>query len=616
MDLQDNFSDIKTGFQKLIPENILQIINRYRLLLLIVMVSFMLRISLRSNYLDDWDSVQFALALKEYSITAHQPHPPGYPLYVLFGRIANYFFNDPAVSLTFISALFGSLSLIPTYLLSEKFFNVRVGIISVIILSLTPAHLLFSEVAMTDIVSMFFITLTVYILYLGIESKKYLYIGSVILGLTLGVRQTDVLLILFLTIVLLYRKKIKDCIISLALLSVTVCLWLVPVILHTGLDNFLAAQKSQWDFNYIDRTFNSYGGSFAFESMNRLFFEGWSNILYIFLLIALIFIVILIINDFDIDYFTDKRVIFIIIWLASYYGFILYFNPLYISRYILPLFPPMSMIFAYSMTRIHGSTQKRTIKALISVIFSISIILMGYQAIAGAYAIHTTMPAPVKQAEFIKKNYDPQNTFITSAYSFRHLQYYLPDFTVRYIDWIVSPDEVYNNFLENKTILSSGVPFIMGDGATYKIYKFSRDRNIYPKHESELLYEIKPNYQGHFIVLRGDGWYSFGNKEGDWIGTDAVLRIYSDKDRATNVSFQAVSFRTPRNLEVRSTNLETVQLNPYNLNLIKIPVELKDGYNVIKFHVVDGCEKPSDINGLQANDNRCLSMLIMSLTLD
>ena len=33
----------------------------------------------RSRWLDDWDSVQFALALERLSLTEHRPHPPGRP---------------------------------------------------------------------------------------------------------------------------------------------------------------------------------------------------------------------------------------------------------------------------------------------------------------------------------------------------------------------------------------------------------------------------------------------------------------------------------------------------------------------------------------------------------
>ena len=52
------------------------------------------RLPYRARMLYNWDSVQFALALNEYDVVKHQPHPPGYVLYVLLGRLANLWLHD------------------------------------------------------------------------------------------------------------------------------------------------------------------------------------------------------------------------------------------------------------------------------------------------------------------------------------------------------------------------------------------------------------------------------------------------------------------------------------------------------------------------------------------
>src|SRR6266545_4038152 len=36
------------------------------------------RLPFRTQYLYNWDSGNFALALRQFDVTAHQPHPPGY----------------------------------------------------------------------------------------------------------------------------------------------------------------------------------------------------------------------------------------------------------------------------------------------------------------------------------------------------------------------------------------------------------------------------------------------------------------------------------------------------------------------------------------------------------
>ena len=39
--------------------------------------------------LEDLDSLTFALGLHRFDVVQHQPHPPGYPLYVAFGGMAH-----------------------------------------------------------------------------------------------------------------------------------------------------------------------------------------------------------------------------------------------------------------------------------------------------------------------------------------------------------------------------------------------------------------------------------------------------------------------------------------------------------------------------------------------
>src|SRR5579872_6005312 len=61
------------------------------------------RFAFRSHYLYDIDSVNFALALIKFDPAVHQPHPPGYFLYVLLGRLVNLLAGDANTAFVFIS---------------------------------------------------------------------------------------------------------------------------------------------------------------------------------------------------------------------------------------------------------------------------------------------------------------------------------------------------------------------------------------------------------------------------------------------------------------------------------------------------------------------------------
>jgi hypothetical protein len=38
--------------------------------------------------LEDIDSVNFALGVRDFDVATHRPHPPGYPVYIALGKIA------------------------------------------------------------------------------------------------------------------------------------------------------------------------------------------------------------------------------------------------------------------------------------------------------------------------------------------------------------------------------------------------------------------------------------------------------------------------------------------------------------------------------------------------
>ena len=108
-------------------KKITSIILQNKLIIFLVLIAAILRFFYLSPWLEDWDSIQLALGLHHYSIVAHQPHPPGYPLYIILGRLFYIFTQNDTRALTSLSAVLGSLSVIPFYLLTKKMFDKKTG---------------------------------------------------------------------------------------------------------------------------------------------------------------------------------------------------------------------------------------------------------------------------------------------------------------------------------------------------------------------------------------------------------------------------------------------------------------------------------------------------------
>src|SRR5437899_6544757 len=80
------------------------------------------RIPAMASYLSI-DNVNLAFSLEKFDPRIHQPQPPGYPFFVLFGRIVNVLFHNAERTFAVISILVSGLCLPAAYLLARKMFS-------------------------------------------------------------------------------------------------------------------------------------------------------------------------------------------------------------------------------------------------------------------------------------------------------------------------------------------------------------------------------------------------------------------------------------------------------------------------------------------------------------
>ncbi len=593
--------------------------GRYCPILLIVFISFIIRMYLRSNYLDDWDSVQFALALDNYSIALHQPHPPGYPVYVFLGRLLHLVFPNVTDSLVYLSILFGTLSIIAIYLLAKKFFGEIVGVMSALMLSFTPAHLEFSDVAMSDIVSLFFIIVTIYLLYLSMASKNYLYLASISLGITVGVRQTDLLLVpLYFVFLIYHRNDLKACILSILLLSLSVCAWLVPTIIDTGLNTFIDLQRSQGAYAVNASTLNLLGGlslSNLAETIGQLMIlltSGWSMSLLLFSALTLIYFV----YNWQkvLRSYMDMRILILAYLFLAYFVFSVFYYQLYIVRYLLPLFVPLVIIISYALVKLIQSSPNKLSRSLLVVIIIACFIFMGSQAISNGYSLHVSKPAPVLASDYITMHFLPDEVIIIVGDSFRHLQYYLPSYNVVFWDNF-KPSDVLQYISFHKTVLTD---IDMSFRTVPDRYlEFSRDRSIYSKHILERLYQYRWS-NGTKAIALPDVFHDNENWSGiltRWMQADATLIVITPENRTFNLSLNALSFYRNRTLELYTGDemAGRVAVPTYFIN-VSIPIHFAKGVNTVRLNVPEGCERPCDKPELNNPDYRCLSVAVQNFT--
>ncbi|HEX2835423.1 MAG TPA: hypothetical protein VHW00_20595 [Thermoanaerobaculia bacterium] len=72
----------------------------------------------------DWDEILFCMAVDDYDVVAHQPHPPGFPLYIFLARIARLFVRSDFHALQIVNVV-AAMAVFPVMFLVARAFRFR-----------------------------------------------------------------------------------------------------------------------------------------------------------------------------------------------------------------------------------------------------------------------------------------------------------------------------------------------------------------------------------------------------------------------------------------------------------------------------------------------------------
>lgn len=209
------------------------------------------RIPFTSGLLYDQDSVQFALALEKYDVYLHQPHPPGYFLYVMIGKAINLFLENPNASLILLSVVASGLTVVVIYHLATMIFDRETGLWAALLALTSPLLWYYGEVALAYIVGAFLTTWLASLCWnLLQKGDKWLYISPVLLGIIGGIRQDLFIFMLPLWLLCLIKLPWVQLLVAGLILGATVASWFVPMLAMTGgPERYFLAIREYWFFH-------------------------------------------------------------------------------------------------------------------------------------------------------------------------------------------------------------------------------------------------------------------------------------------------------------------------------------------------------------------------------
>ncbi len=206
----------------------------------------------RSISLDEFDSVNLAHGLREFNLTLHQPHPPGAPLFIFFGKVLVVLGLSEKDSLQLLSAVGGGVLVGACHYLIYTMYGRVLAFWYALILMLLPGLWMTSGKAMTDSLATGFLMMTAVFFFMALKhplnQHRNCLVATVFAAATIGVRPplAPLVLVLLSGSLLLHAgwRTYRD----MFFLFTTACLlWLIPTIVTQA---NLVDNQNGW-FNYL-----------------------------------------------------------------------------------------------------------------------------------------------------------------------------------------------------------------------------------------------------------------------------------------------------------------------------------------------------------------------------
>lgn len=169
--------------------------QRGRMLLVASIAVAVTRLFAVSRSLWDWDESLFCSAVRDYDVTQHHPHPPGFPLFIVMAKVVRLFLDSEFHALQVV-VLLAAIALFP--LLVALFLELRLSFATAMsaagLFVFFPPVWFYGGTAFSDVPAVVLAIAAVWALLRGMRSTRWFFGGVLLLGIAAGVRPQNLLI--------------------------------------------------------------------------------------------------------------------------------------------------------------------------------------------------------------------------------------------------------------------------------------------------------------------------------------------------------------------------------------------------------------------------------------
>jgi hypothetical protein len=632
--------------------------EHWRPTLLLLAAVVPLYLAFRSISLDDFDAYSFALALDHFNLDLQQPQPPGFPIYVLVGRILASV-TDPTTALTLLGVLGGTITALAIAALGRVLENGPQGRLTgpgaALLVALAPMGWLTAEKALSDAPGLALTVLAIWLLWRRRDDVPGLSLGSFVAGLGMGLRPQNGLPVLLLLAVLVvrvgwHRRSTRPLLWTILAFAGGLLLWLVPTLVAVGglrdyLDHLLAHSA------HVGQADSLFGGGavgpglrgrlIAFADTALLHTIGvstysawgWREVARVAVAAAVV------LPGLARADWRRRETWLLAAWAVLAGGQVFLFEALDRPRLMLPALPPLALLVSAGWARVERP------RALAPAVLTGAAFALLLQGLPLAATLASVPSPPAQAAAYVAGRYPAEETIVAAAGSFRAVQVELPDYRLLYLyrfDADAARSATAANGVRFAAIFDrdkfpdDAVAALAGDGryVTLDDRTFDRDARVHTQHDQVRLQVLTPADllppesltppQGGCIDIGGQedgryldrGWYrpeTIGDVGGRWAGgtLTSTLRVALEPGRDVALSFLAMAYPSDQHLTIQVNGTRVVQTplgSGWTEINVTIPANLLSGEGVTQIDLVHSeIASPFDVTGGGSSDRRTLT---------
>lgn len=208
------------------------------------------RVLAMARSLWDWDEALFTLGMRDYDVSLHHPHPPGFPAYIAMARLARFGVGSDFRALQAVN-LIAAMLVFPAIFFLARELRIRfsTSVAAGALFAFFPNVWFFGGGAFSDIPSIVLVCFAAGLLLRGARDRNAYWLGTMLLAVAIGIRPQNLLIGLFPGIYATRKRRPHEIAIALLIGVVIVGVSFGGAIAATGsFDNYVRVVREHGDY--------------------------------------------------------------------------------------------------------------------------------------------------------------------------------------------------------------------------------------------------------------------------------------------------------------------------------------------------------------------------------